>query len=301
MHLVLFVVAACADLLPAPSGGRGDLKSRFMERMQILYREAKAMASSDFEAALLKSTRPDTAPAKIKHVASIVASIEDFDAFVSADCDPYGLLLHKIWSRLVETSPLTTTKAIYVYRMCLLPHLGLARARLLLGKQRSSRSATFYFASEAVTDIEDRGLQSGAWRHFIARYWFYVDAAWLACAEPQLLVTDDPPITRLAALAARLLVKNARVLFDARKARWRALPDCPLIVSCVHQILDDALALQLMLFLCFLVDPAQAANAVAPDDRPAIALYLRRASPLHHPNAPSPAVARLLRRPQSST
>lgn len=59
-------------VMPSSLGGRGRLRSRVAEKVKLWYREAKALASSDFEAALLKSTRPDHDAPKMKHVESIV-------------------------------------------------------------------------------------------------------------------------------------------------------------------------------------------------------------------------------------
>lgn len=59
-------------VMPTSMGGRRRLRSRVTDLVKLWYREAKALASSDFEAALLKSTRPDFEAPKSKHVESIV-------------------------------------------------------------------------------------------------------------------------------------------------------------------------------------------------------------------------------------
>lgn len=257
MWLLLFFsfralrMASCegppSPVMPSSWGGRARLKTRMVDKFKLLYREAKAMTSSDFEAALLKSTRPDYNAPKAKHVESIIASAAYFDSYASADCDPYALLLHKIWSRLVETSPLTVTKAIYIYRRCLSSDQ-LLEARRMLGTKQSSKSLTVYFDADVVSDVSRDVADAADWRLFVGRYWAYVDAAWLACIN--------------GGDVSKLLAKCTRILFDKNK-KLRHQPDCPLLQACADQILHDIYLLQLILLVSFLVDP-QHSTALEP-------------------------------------
>lgn len=205
-------------------------------------------------------------------------SIAYFDSFASPECDPYALLLHKIWfvnvaivastfsgrrSRLVERSPLTVTKAIYIYRRCLLPQTQLISARRMLGHRQSGKSMTAYFDSDVVTEVSKDVMDAANWRAFVTRYWEYVDAAWVTCAEASdALVDEATAIANLAASTSRLISKSTRVLFD-KTHKLRKLPDCALINACARQLLQDILILQLLILVCFCLDPASTISSAA--------------------------------------
>ena len=258
--------------LPPSLGGKTRLKSRVAHKLKLMYREAKAWTSSDFEAALLKSTRPDDRAPKAKHVESIALSVSAFEAFAAPDCDPYALLFHKIWSRLVEASPYTVTKAIYLYRRVLFQNSKLFKARETLHSQHSTKSKTPYFDRHAVLEVEvEQGLDVLVWQHFIARYWTYVDRAWVACARAN--ERKSPPnkkqfekhdyeeearrVKSVAKTAAELVSLASTVFFSKKhdSLHKRTLPKCPLVDACILQLIEDIYALHFVLLFCFSIDP----------------------------------------------
>lgn len=81
--LVVGHVFARTRVMPSSLGGDGRLKDRVQRRLKGYARELKAMVSSDFEAALLKATRPDMNAPKPKHVESIALSVGAFEACLS--------------------------------------------------------------------------------------------------------------------------------------------------------------------------------------------------------------------------
>ena len=232
-----------------------------------MYREAKAWTSSDFEAALLKCTRPDDHAPKTKHVESIVISVAAFDAFIAPDCDPYALLLHKIWSRLVEPSPYTVAKAIYLYRRVLLGHPSLFKARKHLGKARSVKSKTLYFDHRVVLDLDiEPGIDLAKWTSFLFRYWVYVDACWLSCVDAKR-ISPEASITNVVEAAANLATLASRALFTSQHSKKMAIPSsCPLVDACVLQVIEDIYALHFVLLLCFAIDPRATFDATAVGD-----------------------------------
>jgi len=212
---------------PAALGGDGRLKERARRKVRGWLREAKALVSSDFEAALLKATRPDTAAPKPKHVESIALSVSAFEAYAGPDCDPYGSLLHKIWSRLGEADARSKTKAVYVLhrllgapRCCGPAEFGAfaaAYARLL--RRTSAKTETAYFDRRAVlrrlAAQRDVAYDARAWRRFLDRYFAYVDAAWRAAAAPAP-ATPRAAAARAASLAAALADAARALPGDAR-------------------------------------------------------------------------------------
>lgn len=159
---------------------------------------------------------------------------------------------------MVEKSPLTVTKAIYIYRRCLLTHVGLLAARESLGRRRSAKSRTAYFDTDVVVDVSKDVIDAADWRAFVVRYWAFVDAAWLVCVAARPTGIDQTSaVAHLADVVSRLIAKSTRILFD-KAHKLRHLPDCPLLDACAHQILQDILILQLLLLVCFCLDPRAA-------------------------------------------
>ena len=79
-RIILFAGLACVcaskkTIRPKSLGGDGQLKDRLRAKAKGWLREAKAAVSSDFEAALLKATRPDMAAPKPKHIESVAMSV----------------------------------------------------------------------------------------------------------------------------------------------------------------------------------------------------------------------------------
>lgn len=122
---------------------------------------------------------------------------------------------------------------------------------------------TAYFESDVVTEVSRDVADAADWRAFVSRYWEYVDAAWVTCAEASDAVVDDATaIANLVASTSRLISKSTRVLFDKTR-KLRKLPDCALINACARQLLQDILILQLLVLVCFCLDPASTISRAA--------------------------------------
>jgi hypothetical protein len=247
----LHVCCACAiaataakqsSVMPASLGGEGRLRSRTKKRVRNWMRELKAAASSDFEQAFLKATRPDSQAPKPKHVESIALSIGAFEAYNSPSCDPYGSLLHKAWSRCAEADARSTTKALYVlHRLASSPaccgekeFAGLAKAYRELSGSISKKTHTNYFDRKAVLRTlapqKDVSYSAKRWRRFLDRYFSFVDSCWRSA-------TEAPPDAQAACVAAL-------ALSQAAAATMRALPAPPrdntLIAAVARRLQADA-------------------------------------------------------------
>ena len=245
-RITLFAGLACVfaskkTIRPKSLGGDGQLKDRLRAKAKGWLREAKAAVSSDFEAALLKATRPDMAAPKPKHVESVALSVAAFEAYRSPDCDPYGSLLHKVWSRLHEADARTVCKACYVlHRLLSAPRAGgavefagLAAAYAMLAQRSSAKTDTRYFDERPVLRLQsqkDADYDVRKWRKFVAAYWAFVDGCWRSAAA-------GPPATPRAAAAAAA----AASALAARAAL--AFPDYPrandLVASVARRLAAD--------------------------------------------------------------
>jgi hypothetical protein len=85
------------------------------------YLEVMARGSSEFECACIKATRPNNEPPKEKYVSSIVAAVINFDDVLAddenspQDFNPYGVALHKLWTRVANKHDWRVKlKALYV-------------------------------------------------------------------------------------------------------------------------------------------------------------------------------------------
>ena len=224
--LVIVGTSARGVVKPSALGGDARLTDRAQRRVKGWLREAKALVSSDFEAALLKATRPDSAAPKRKHVESIAFSVSAFEAYAGPDCDPYGSLLHKIWSRLAEADARSKVKAVYVLHRLLgaprccgdVEFLAFAAAYDALLKSRSSKTESPYFDKRAVlrrlAAQKDVGYDARRWRKFLDRYFTYVDCSWRSVS-----IAGHPTPAAAALAAAALAALAADVA--------RALPEDP--------------------------------------------------------------------------
>ncbi|KAJ1444903.1 hypothetical protein M885DRAFT_551598 [Pelagophyceae sp. CCMP2097] len=243
-----------SPLLPKSLGGGARLSSRLVHRARLLLREAKAAVSSDFEAALLKATRPDDFESKLKHVDAIVESVSDFEAYAGPDCDPFGLLIHKVWSRLVEQDARSVVKATYVLHRLVndarppTAHAQLVAAYRALGRQRSAKSGTLYHDHSAVVRLHAAprvvGYDIARWNKFVSRYWTYVDALWRACALPSADECDYNPELYVSAFAHSLLRAAALA------ARDTAPTESPLARVAAKQALEDTKTLRRVFVVC---------------------------------------------------
>jgi hypothetical protein len=97
---------------------RVELQARaaeVVERTRGVLREIKGSHSSEFECAVIKGTRPDSRPAKEKHVARLVETVSTFQMATSGpQTDYYNMLLHKLWARMAEPDWRTRCKALFI-------------------------------------------------------------------------------------------------------------------------------------------------------------------------------------------
>ena len=116
-------ILTLGESLPTVVEVQSTLASRvdtMAAKAKQMMREIKGSHSSEFECAVVKGTRPDDEPAKEKWVARLVETISTFPMATAArssntNTDYYRMMLHKLWSRMVEKDWRTVAKAVYIF------------------------------------------------------------------------------------------------------------------------------------------------------------------------------------------
>lgn len=147
-------------------------------------REVKGTHSSEFECAVIKGTRPDSHPPKEKHVQRLVETVATFPIAMTArsahstpSTDYYSIMLHKLWSRMVEKDWRTVVKAVYVLHrisIALDPelHQEFLRRFQTLRKTQHKRSKSKYFSLSMLTRCCKR--EDSSFIPFVASYSAFV-------------------------------------------------------------------------------------------------------------------------------
>jgi len=132
-------------------------------KARVLLREIKGSRSSEFECAVIKGTRPDSAPAKEKHVARLVETISTFPlASGRSNKDYFRMHLHKLWSRMAEKDWRTVAKALYILHRSAVSldpqlHSVFFERYKTLRKLVHAGSRSRYFSTAALLDVQDEG------------------------------------------------------------------------------------------------------------------------------------------------
>jgi ANTH domain len=139
-----------------------------------LYREIKAMSSSELEQVMIKATRPDDTPVKGKHAERLVGVTYQ----VSSRYDLYDAVLRKLWSKMAEKDWRTTIKALYILHRFSADgapeHAPALKARLReLRRTRDPKRKDKYFNSKQLL-AGDSNPDNVKFRAFMSRYAHYV-------------------------------------------------------------------------------------------------------------------------------
>jgi len=241
-------IAGLRSMVPNPNEMKGALV-KAKARARDLLREVKGAHSSEFECAVVKGTRPDDQGAKDKHVSRLIDSVATFPMAMAArdaqQSDYYQMMLHKLWSRMIEPDWRTKAKAVYIFHrmaVSLDPELHTAFVlrfdRMRRGKHK--RSKTNYYDMVALT----QRISEDAPRRFLKSYAAYVLERFkkFSGSFEELHFREEDP-ARSAELA-RALRGAQRLINRASSIEVAAEVQNEAALQCLHLVISDCFVTQ---------------------------------------------------------
>lgn len=124
---------------------------------KVVSRGLKSYFSSDFEALLLRVTKPDDKRPPSDDIERILATISTFirNIDMNSDNNPYRVTLRKIWNKISEPDVRTKLKALHILHIILRysdPEDAIIFKRLMdkMSKEYSRKSKNYYFKFESM-------------------------------------------------------------------------------------------------------------------------------------------------------
>lgn len=154
----------------------GSSTKQAFQAAQIVKRGMKSYFSSDFEALLLRLTRPDDQRPLKDDVERVIATVSTFvrNVDINSENNPYRVTLRKLWTKISEEDPRTTNKALYLLHVLLRhsdPDDSMIFKKLIekMSKEFCKKSNSYYFKLSTKPLDDEVPL-----RKFAERYSAYV-------------------------------------------------------------------------------------------------------------------------------
>ena len=232
----------------------GEMQRRFTEsvseaakRSSGVFREVKGFLSSELEAVILKSCRPNENGPKPKHVEALLGATHD----TPGHFDIYPHILKKVWNRMVEKDWRCVLKATHLLHRfaadgAMQHSKALQKTLRNLGRQYCTRHRNQYFNTEQVEecDYEINPPEEYAAQRadFVAAYFAYTHfrALNLGPSFPELF-EDEGSDNRQLVLSARNLKVCKRLvrLGTASGLKRPEVLESELCSVCIERVCRD--------------------------------------------------------------